>query len=243
MPGWFWPENLSRTSGQLLARLLHYDPHMRLSAEDVLAQPWCRGTNTGAHTASSSRVLFPVQESFPGSEPLRPVRNNSRGQHLGSPSGGVNSPIPAGKVRQRSARKTDLSVLSALPDAVCVEGEPLLAAQVHRLSFDETIAAMGPAGVAVPLLAAEHDHSWSHCGEVGEIGTEYVQALEQQRQKEEAALECTSPSERAVGQDRQAGAHAVAVEAGSADAESGDINPLAPRGESARCACDADVYI
>lgn len=241
MPGWFWPENLSRTSGQLLARLLHYDPHMRLSAEDVLAQPWCRGTNTGAHTASSSRVLFPVQESFLGSEPLRPMRNNSRGQHLGSPGGGVNSPIPAGKVRQRSARKTDLSVHAALPDAVCVEGEPLLAAQVHRLSFDETIAAMGPAGVAVPLLAAEHDHSWSHCGEVGEIGTEYVQALEQQRQKEEAAMECASPSARAVFQDREAGAHAVAVEAGRAEAVGGENDTVSPRRESA--SCDADVYI
>jgi hypothetical protein len=231
MPGWFWPENLSRTSGQLLARLLHYDPHMRLSAEDVLAQPWCRGTHNGAHSASSSRVLFPVQESFPGGEALRPMRSNSRGQHLGSPGGGVSASIPTGKVRQRSARKTDLSVHAALPDAVCVEGEPLLAAQVHRLSFDETIAAVASAGIAVPVLAAEHDHSWSHCGEVGEIGMEYVQALEQQRQKEEAALECASPGERTG----RMGAYAVAVEDAGRGAEDAT--------EAREPETEADVFI
>jgi hypothetical protein len=101
---------------------------------------------------------------------------------------------------------------------------------------------MRPAGVAVPVLAAEHDHSWNHCGEVGEISMEYVQAVEQQPHKEGAAVECASPSEHAVVRDQETEAHAVPVEAGRADAVDGEGNfSVMPRGATAEG--DADVYI
>lgn len=53
IPSWFWPDSLSRSSGQLLVRLLHYDPHMRLSAEQVLRQAWCRNLPDGAHMSNT----------------------------------------------------------------------------------------------------------------------------------------------------------------------------------------------
>lgn len=54
IPAWFWPESLSRSSGRLLVRLLHYDPHMRLTAEEVLAQEWCRGEDRDSSNIGSS---------------------------------------------------------------------------------------------------------------------------------------------------------------------------------------------
>jgi len=98
IPAWFWPETLSRSSGRLLVRLLHYDPHMRLSAEEVLLQDWCRGEKESGYSSTGSsnvypssvfhsggRVLFPEElntEVSVSNTPLTFVRNgSSRGTH------------------------------------------------------------------------------------------------------------------------------------------------------------------
>ena len=77
IPAWFWPETLSRSSGRLLVRLLHYDPHMRLSAEEVLQQDWCRGDKESGYTSAGSSNVYPSNVFHTGGRVLFPEELNT----------------------------------------------------------------------------------------------------------------------------------------------------------------------
>jgi serine/threonine protein kinase len=187
LPSWFWPETLSRSSGQLLVRLLHHDPHMRLSAEDTLAQPWCRGVSRSssdastAAVASHSRLLFPSDASFgehnaQRASEIRPVRTNSRGKATHSANTATSS-------RQRKG----LEVCAQLPDAVSIDDDDdtlasLAVSEVRRLSFEsairplETMARVG--------LTAPHSTAVDSCQALCKAGSK--KAKGSPREKENA---------------------------------------------------------
>jgi serine/threonine protein kinase len=169
LPSWFWPETLSRSSGQLLVRLLHHDPHMRLSAEDTLTQPWCRGVSRAssdaatAAVASHNRLLFPADASFgehnaQRASEIRPVRTNSRGKASHSANTATSS-------RQRSGGsggRKGLEVCAQLPDAVSIDDDDdtlasLAVSEVRRLSFESAIRpleAVDRMGITAPHSTA-----------------------------------------------------------------------------------------
>jgi serine/threonine protein kinase len=154
LPSWFWPETLSRSSGQLLVRLLHHDPHMRLSAEDTLAQPWCRGVSRSssdaatAAVASHNRLLFPSDVSLgehnaQRASEIRPVRTNSRGKASHSANTATSSRQRSGGSGGSGGRK-GLEVCAQLPDAVSIDDDDdtlasLAVSEVRRLSFESAI--------------------------------------------------------------------------------------------------------
>jgi serine/threonine protein kinase len=162
LPSWFWPETLSRSSGQLLVRLLHHDPHMRLSAEDTLAQPWCRGVSRSssdaatAAGASHNRLLFPADASFGEhnaqlASEIRPVRTNSRGKTTHN-----------GNTATSSRQRKGLEVCAQLPDAVSIDDDDdtlasLAVSEVRRLSFESAIRpleAVDRMGITAPHSTA-----------------------------------------------------------------------------------------
>lgn len=217
MPAWFWPESLSRASGQLLVRLLHHDPHMRLSAEDVLSQSWCRGgtgTDTHGRAGTTSRVLFPADDAENTVGQSVPRINSRGGKGSVTHSGTVSSVVLSAPSHpsdhsssHRSASQHGLQVNSALPDAVCVDSDSeaesrvisILADQVRRCSFDEVHAvttATDTGNTAVPVLstapAAESQNRQQHRGVCGEVGAEYIRLVEQQRLKEQQSVQDSS---------------------------------------------------
>ena len=222
VPAWFWPESLSRASGQLLVRLLHHDPHMRLSAEDVLSQSWCRGgsgtdTNmmhTGRHgrAGTTSRVLFPADDAENTVGQSVPRINSRGGKGSVTHNGTVSSVVLSAPSQpsdhsssHRSASQHGLQVNSALPDAVCVDSDSetesrvisILADQVRRCSFDEVHAVTNEAGTgntAVPVLSTAPAAASQnrHRGVCGEVGAEYIRLVEQQRQKEQQSVQDSS---------------------------------------------------
>ena len=219
VPAWFWPEGLSRASGQLLVRLLHHDPHMRLSAEDVLSQSWCRGgsgTDTHGPAGTTSRVLFPADDAENIVGQSVPRINSRGGKGSVTHSGTVSSVVLSAPSHfsdhsssHRSASQHGLQVNSALPDAVCVDSDSetesrvisILADQVRRCSFDEvhavtTATDTGSGNTALPVLstapAAASQNRQQHRGVCGEVGAEYIRLVEQQRQKEQQSVQDSS---------------------------------------------------
>jgi serine/threonine protein kinase len=175
LPSWFWPETLSRSSGQLLVRLLHHDPHMRLSAEDTLTQPWCRGVSSSssdaatAAVASHNRLLFPSDASFgehnaQRASEIRSVRTNSRGKAMHNGNTATLS-------RQRSGGRKGLEVCAQLPDAVSIGDDDddtlasLAVSEVRRLSFESAVQpleTMARVGLTAPHPTAV-DSCEAHC--------------------------------------------------------------------------------
>lgn len=59
LPQWFWPSHISPPVGSLLVSLLHFDPNMRLTAEEALNHPWCRQVDSDFTSADMSFVSKP----------------------------------------------------------------------------------------------------------------------------------------------------------------------------------------
>ena len=55
-PGWFFPAKISSLTAKLIVSLLHFDPSQRITAAEALQHPWCLGSTTAAHSASSSNL-------------------------------------------------------------------------------------------------------------------------------------------------------------------------------------------
>jgi hypothetical protein len=143
---------------------------MRLSAEDTLAQPWCRGVSRSssdaatAAGASHNRLLFPSdvslgEQSAQRASEIRPVRTNSRGKTTHN-----------GNTATSSRQRKGLEVCAQLPDAVSIDDDDdtlasLAVSEVRRLSFESAIRpleTMARVGLTAPHPTAV-DSCEAHC--------------------------------------------------------------------------------
>jgi len=183
LPEWFCSANISRPARELLVRILHFDPLLRLTAAEALQHPWSLGDTQGAMKHFSAECIPEVvmsalsydevieaitTESIYYDEPIRALSSDAISYDE------VIDAVTAIEIDSNG---------SAMPNAM----EPISYSASTAASVVNALSNMPATAVPVaPLIsstAVDESTSTDACTGSNQL---YVSIREQQRQKEEA---------------------------------------------------------